>query len=185
MSHFTKITAEIRDLDVLKQALKKMNLTLEKNTNCRYYNGAAVRENVIKLPGVYDVAVEAQSDGTYALDADFYEGHVAKYIGANGEELLRQYSIEKLKKEAKNHGYKVYDKGNGILKILDTKRAGKIEIECLPNGKIEIKTSEYKGKSCMNFEIIEKALGRIDSTKKTPEYYKSEKATAQVRMEVN
>ena len=37
----------------------------------------------------------------------------------------------------------------------------------------------------MNFEIIEKALGRIDSTKKTPEYYKSEKATAQVRMEVN
>ena len=36
MSHFTKITAEIRDLDVLKQALKKMNLTLEKNTKCRY-----------------------------------------------------------------------------------------------------------------------------------------------------
>ena len=174
MSHFTKITAEIKDLEALRKAVSNMNLRLESNTGCRYYYGTKRREHVIKLPGRYDVAVESNGDGTYDLDADFYGGHVERIIGHNGEELLKQYTIEKLKIEAKKHGYKVYDKGNGLLKIMDPKTTGKAEVTCLPNGQFEIKTSGFKGKTCMKFEVIEKALGRIDSTKKTPEYYQND-----------
>ncbi len=178
MSHFSTVKTEITDLEALEKAVSAMGLRLEANTGCRYYYGTEFREHVIMLPGRYDVAVESKGNGTYDLSADFYEGHVEKFIGPEGEILLRQYTIEKLKIEAEKHGYKVYDKGNGTLKIIDPKTTGKAEVTCLPGGKFEIKTSGFKGKSCMKFEAIEKALGRIDSTKKTAEYYNDDTAKA-------
>ena len=181
MSHFSTVKTEITDLEALEKAVSTMGLRLESDTMCRYYYGAKHREHVIKLPGKYDVAVESKGDGAYDLSADFYGGHVEKVIGPGGEILLKQYAIEKLKIEAKKHGYKVYDKGNGSLKIMDPKTTGKAEVTCLPDGKFEIKTSGFKGKSCMKFEAIEKALGRIDSTKKTAEYYAGDN-TAKVRL---
>ena len=170
MSHFSTVKTEITDLEALEKAVSAMGLRLESNTTCRYYYGAEFREHVIKLPGRYDVAVESKGNGTYDLNADFYGGHVEKVIGPKGDVLLKQYAIEKLRIEAKKRGYKVFDKENG-LKIMDPKTTGKAEVTCLPDGKFEIKTSGFKGKSCMKFEAIEKALGRIDSTKKTAEYY--------------
>ena len=180
MSHFTKVTTEIRDLETLKKALSKMNLKLEKNTECRYYYGIENRENVIKLPGPYDVAIEYKEDGTYNLDADFFGGFVEIIIGSKGDKLLRYYAIEKLKNEAKRKGYKVFEKSESTVKIIDSKTAGKVEVEFLPDGKIEIKTSGFKGKSCMKFTEIEKALGNIESTKKTPEYYQSDATKIQI-----
>lgn len=173
MSHFTKITTEIKDLEALKQAATNMNLSLESNTTCRYYYGAETREHVIKLPGKYDVAIEPKEGGTYDIDADFYEGHVERFIGCQGSELLRQYSIEKLKIEAKKNGYKVYPAEEGKLKLIDKKSGGKAIISFDSDGKINVETSGFKGKTCMNFGIIEKALGHIDSTKKKPEYYQN------------
>ena len=173
MSHFTKITAEIKDLDALKAAAANMNLKLESNTGCRYYYGIERKEHVVKLPGKYDVSIEANSDGSYDINADFYGGHVEEYIGPNGSELLRQYSIEKLKIEAKKHGYKVYDAGNGALKLIDKISGGKAIVSVCPDGKINVETSGFKGQSCMNFSIIEKALGKIDDVKKKPEYYQA------------
>lgn len=177
MSHFTKVTTQIKDLKALEKALQKMNLKLTQNTQCRYFYGSVLKENVIKLPKPcpYDVAIEEQTDGTYDIDADFYNGHVEQVIGPKGETLLKQYAIEKLKIEAKKHGYKVYEKGNGIFKIIDTKTNGKVEVECLPNGQMEIKTSGFKGKSCMKFHEIEKALGNINEIKKTSEYYQEDR----------
>lgn len=173
MSHFTKITTEIKDLEALKAAVNNMNLSLESDTSCRYYYGTEYKEHVIKLPGRYDVAIEANGDGTYDINADFYEGHVERYIGPQGSELLRQYSIEKLKIEAKKNGYKVYPAENGALKLMDKVSGGKAIVSIDSDGKLNIETSGFKGKSCMNFGIIEKALGHIDSVKKKPEYYQA------------
>ena len=178
MSHFSRVKTEITDLEALKKAASAMGLRLESNTECRYYYGVKHKEHVIKLPGRYDVAIESKGNGTYDLKADFYGGYVEEVIGHKGEDLLKQYTIEKLKIEAKKNGYKVYDKGNGVLKIMDPKTTGKAEVTCLPDGKFEIKTSGFKGKSCMKSEAIEKALGRIDSTKKTAEYYDDNTAKA-------
>jgi len=173
MSHFTRITAEIKDLEALKQAAANMNLSFEDNTTCRYYYGAETREHVIKLPGRYDVAIEPKVDGTYDIDADFYGGHVERFIGCQGSELLRQYSIEKLKIEAKKNGYKVYEAGEGKLKLMDRKTGGKAIVSFDSEGKINVETSGFKGKSCMNFGIIEKTLGQIDSINKKTEYYQN------------
>lgn len=181
MSHFTKITAEIKDLEALRLAAANMNLSLESNSYCRYYYGSEPREHVIKLPGRYDVAIEAAGNGTYDIDADFYEGHVEKYIGPQGSELLRQYSIEKLKIEAKKNGYKVYEAGDGKLKLMDKKSGGKAIVSIGSDGKINVETSGFKGTSCMNFGIIEKALGHIDDIKKKPEYYQANKTEVHLR----
>lgn len=172
MSHFTKITTEIKDLETLKRAVTNMNLRLEHNTKCRYYYDSQIREHVIKLPGKYDVAIEERGDGTYDIDADFYKGYVEKFIGKQGSELLRQYSIEKLKIEAKKNGYKVYESGEG-LKLINKNNGGKAIVNIGDDGKISVETSGFKGKSCMDFGIIEKALGRIEETKKKPEYYQN------------
>jgi len=180
MSHFTKLTAEIKDLETLKLALLGMNLKLETNTSCRYYYGEEQKKFVIKLPGPYDVALEKNSNGSYDLNADFYQGHVEKHIGHKGEKLLRQYSIEKLKIEAKKNGYKVYPTEEG-MKIMDPKTGGKVEVKILPNGQIDIKTSGFKGQSCMKFAEIEKVLGKIESCKKTSEYYDKGAEVARLR----
>ena len=76
MSHFTRITAEIKDLEALKRAAANLNLSLVSNTSCRYYYGSEYREYVIKLPGQYDVAVEERGKGVYDWGADFYGGQV-------------------------------------------------------------------------------------------------------------
>ena len=106
-------------------------------------------------------------------------GSFGKSSFYHGVEIGIQYNMPVLLR-AKKHGYKVYDKGNGSLKIMDPKTTGKAEVTCLPDGKFEIKTSGFKGKSCMKFETIEKALGRIDSTKKTAEYYDNNTAKARL-----
>ncbi len=172
MSHFTRITAEIKDLEALKRAAANLNLSLVSNTSCRYYYGSEYREHVIKLPGQYDVAVEERGNGVYDLDADFYGGHVERYIGPRGSNLMRQYAIEKLKIEAKKNGYNVYESGSNI-KLIEKKSGGKAVINFDSEGKIKVETSGFKGKSCMNFGIIEKALGKVDSIKKKPEFYET------------
>ena len=47
-----------------------------------------------------------------------------------------------------------------------------IQITFNPDGSTEIKTSGFRGKSCMRAaEFLKKALGSVLKTKKTPEYF--------------
>lgn len=181
MSHFTKITAEIKDLEALKIATTNMQLSLEENTYCRYYFGREVREHVIKLPGRYDVAVEERENGIYDLDADLFAGQVERYIGAGGSELLRNYSIEKLKIEAKKNGYRVFEAEDGKIKLLHKRSGGKAIVSFGSDGKMTVETSNFKGQSCMAFAIIEKALGHIDDIKKKPDYYQNNESKVQLK----
>jgi len=85
MSHFTTIQTQIRDLDALNDACVELGLKLVPDTTCRGYAGV-VRQapHVIQLKGPYDIAVEPTKDnhGTYGLTTDWWDGHVAKEVGA-------------------------------------------------------------------------------------------------------
>lgn len=172
MSHFTNVKTEIRDMEALENALRSMDLNMEHNAECRHYYGTTIKENVAHLPGPYDVAFEKDVDGTYKISADFYDGHVAKTIGANGAILMGRYTMEKLKKEAKKLGFKVYQKNNSQAKVIDPKEAaGKLDVEIREDGTVSLKASGFIGKKCMKFESLEKALGAIMEIEKTSSYY--------------
>lgn len=177
MSHFTSISTQINDLNALEVALRSMNLSLLRNVNCRYYNGTERKQHVAKLPGRYDVAFEENRNGTYSIVADFYYGDVAKTIGVNGSILLRQYAIEKVKIEAAKLGCRVYSTNNpNVFKLMEKNGSGgKVLVEISEDGNITFKSSGFKGKSCMKFESLEKALGEQTSRKFTAEYYETEK----------
>jgi fatty acid/phospholipid biosynthesis enzyme len=59
----------------------------------------------------------------------------------------------------------------------------KSEITFNPDGTTEIKTSGFRGNSCVKAaEFLKKALGSVLKTKKTPEYYQAEAVeTARIR----
>lgn len=181
MSHFTEIKTEIRDIDALKKALSSMDLRLEHDIRCRYYSGDPVRKNVVRLPGPYDMALEKDSNGAYNISADFYMGHVEETIGEKGAILLNNYSVEKLKIEAKKMGCKVYKVDSNRLKVIDPKEAGKLEVTLNEAGSLSFKTTGFSGKSCTKFESLEKAFGIVTQSQKTSEYYKTEKEKTQVR----
>lgn len=101
MSHFTHVSAEIRDLDACNKALNNMGLTMQSYGSCRYYFGTEMKENVVRLPGQYDMALEKNGTGSYRITADFYGGYVERTIGPRGSILLHNYSVEMLKKGCK------------------------------------------------------------------------------------
>ncbi len=173
MSHFTDIKTEIKDLNALRDALSAMNLKLEHNKPCRFYYGAPCKENVTKLPGPYDVSFVKNSDGAYSINADFYGGHVAKTIGEEGSLLIKNYSIAKIRLEAEKLRCKVFKTEKG-LRILDSTSSGRIDVSFDENGIAKFEASGFKGRGCMKFEKLEKALGAVKSTRKTSAYYEAE-----------
>ncbi|MEW6440862.1 MAG: DUF2997 domain-containing protein [bacterium] len=47
-----------------------------------------------------------------------------------------------------------------------------IQITFNPDGTTEVKTTGFRGKSCMNAtELLKRALGSVLKTRKTPEYF--------------
>ncbi len=108
MSHFTSIDVEIRDIEALKSACRELNLPLKKNAEARGYGGNSRKaEYVIKLNGPYDVALNFGKDGSYNVEADFWEGHVEKELGPKMGRLKQFYAVHKTTREAKRKGYNV------------------------------------------------------------------------------
>lgn len=180
MSHFTKLTAEIKDLEVLTSAVQKMGFSIAQNADCRYFYGKEKRDFVIKLPGRYDVAVNRENSNKYSLEADFFAGEVSKYLGSNCNILMQQYSAEKVKIEAFQRGLNVTEEStleSTKLTLTDQETGGQIFVTCYLGGKTEIKTAGFQGQSCMKFKEIEEALGSIESTTLTDEFYMKEKET--------
>ena len=175
MSHFTKVSTKINDSTALEAALSTMGLQLKHNIPCRYYAGALVKKNVCKLPGPYDVAFEENADGTFSIDADFYQGHVERTIGNGGAILMRCYAIEKLKIEVRKKGYSIHELSNGRLKVYDpTDSSGAyLEVEISEDGDITFKAKGFSGQSCMSFSSLEDALGET-ARRKTEDYYQGD-----------
>jgi hypothetical protein len=108
MSHFTKTKTKIKSVSALKDAVKELGLELiEKGVARGYANNKIEGDYVIKLRGPYDVALQKQQDGSYAIVTDWWEGHVAKEIGRNGEKLLQAYSVALILQTARMNGQTV------------------------------------------------------------------------------
>ena len=108
MSHFTSIQTQIKDIEALREACQELGLGLLPNAEARGY-GTSVHpgEYVIRLKGPYDVALNRQTDGTYGLSTDWWDGHVEKEVGTNYGRLLQLYAAHKTAREARKRGLSV------------------------------------------------------------------------------
>lgn len=180
MSHFTKISAEIKDFEALSAAAKKMGFSISKNADCRYYYGSERKDVVINLPGKYDIAATNNGE-RYNLEADFWQDHVSRYVGPNGDLLTQQYAVEKTRIEAFKNGLGVTEETKGnvtTLTLIDPDTGGQIYVDCYPGGKTEVKTTGFSGTSCMKFRNIEESLGVTEKFAHTDEFYLEEPQAA-------
>ncbi len=121
MSHFTEIKTQIKDIEALRSACQEMGLTLLQNAQARgYYENKTTGDYVIRLKGPYDIALNKQPDGSYAITADLWNGHVEKEVGQNYGKLLQLYGVHKATIEARKKGLSVLRKqqGNGSIKLV-------------------------------------------------------------------
>ena len=120
MSHFTSIQTQIRDLDALADACKELGVELVPGGEARGYAGQTRKgEAVIKLKGPYDIALNQQPDGNYALTTDFWAGHVEQEVGAGFGKLMQLYGVHKAMREARKKGYLASRKAlpNGAIRL--------------------------------------------------------------------
>lgn len=183
MSHFTYVSAEIRDLDACNKALNNMGLTMQSYGSCRYYFGTEMKENVVRLPGQYDMALEKNGTGSYRITADFYGGYVERTIGPRGSILLHNYSVEMLKKVAKRLHFYVTPKGNDIYKVRDPQDTdgGHMLVTVSKDGNLTFEPKGLKGKKCAKYLQLEDSLGKIEQREFTKEYLKE--SAAEVKTE--
>ena len=121
MSHFTTIQTQIKDLKALEAAVNELGLELLANTEARgFYTQRLKAPHVIRLKGPYDIAVQKQSDDTYGLTTDWWDGHVEKEVGKNFGRLLQLYAVHKASMEAKKKGFSVLRRPqpNGHIKLV-------------------------------------------------------------------
>lgn len=120
MSHFTSIQTQIRDLEALADACKELGVELVREGVARgYATNTRTGDAVIKLKGPYDIALNRQEDGNYALTTDWWGGHVEKEVGTNFARLIQLYGVHKTMREAKKKGYLTSRKTlpNGAIKL--------------------------------------------------------------------
>jgi hypothetical protein len=120
MSHFTTIHTQIKDIEALRETCAELRLELLRDAEARGYGSQLQRGDwVIRLQGPYDVALHRQTDGTYGLSTDWWEGHVEKEVGANYGRLLQLYAVHKAAREARKRGLSVQRtlRSDGSIKL--------------------------------------------------------------------
>jgi hypothetical protein len=133
MSHVSQIELEIRSLDILKEACKRMGLTFKENQKTfrwfgRYMgdyplpegmtpNDLGKCDHAIEVPGCdYDIGV-VKRDGQYRLFWDFWStGGLEEKLGKDAGKLKQAYAVSRIKQEARTKKYRVIEKPtqNGI-----------------------------------------------------------------------
>ena len=124
MSHLSKIEIIINDLPALKSACNKMGLEFHENQNqFAWYDGQSPCTHAIRVPGAtYEVGV-IQKDNIFELSWDNWSsGGLIQKLGENAGLLKKQYSLERVKNEAKTKRYRVKEKTiqNGTRLVLTT-----------------------------------------------------------------
>lgn len=114
MSHFTTIKTQIRDAEALRAACAELGLELIPNAEARgYYTQTTKGDFVIRLKGPYDVALNRQPDGTFAMTTDWFNGDVEREVGPNFGKLTQFYAVNKATAEARKKGWTVQRKQVG------------------------------------------------------------------------
>lgn len=105
MSHFTTITVEIKNGDLLKQALEELGYPVKQNTLVRGYLGNATNaEYVIPMPNAYDLGFRKVGD-RYELIADMWgvAMNVEDFLG----ELNQKYATKTVLQSATQQGFAI------------------------------------------------------------------------------
>lgn len=121
MSHFTSINTQIKDISALQAACQELGLELVPNAEARGYGSTShPGEFIIRLKGPYDVALNRQTDGSYGLTTDWWDGHVEKEVGKDYGRLLQLYGVHKASREARKKGLSVLRRNqpNGSIKLI-------------------------------------------------------------------
>jgi len=121
MSHFATIKTQLKDINALRLACAELSLQLLENAEARGYDGRTTMGHfVIQLKGPYDIALNHQEDGTYALTTDWWDGHVEAEVGKGYGKLLQLYAVQKATLEAKKRGHliKRTQQQDGTIKLL-------------------------------------------------------------------
>ena len=120
MSHFTTVKTLIKDILALKAACAELGLEVLENAEARGYGSNRIHgDHVIKLTGPYDVALNRLPDGSYAMNADLWNGHVEKELGKDFGRLKQFYGVHKTTLEARRRGLTVRRQalGNGSIRL--------------------------------------------------------------------
>ncbi|MTV49046.1 hypothetical protein GJ688_08650 [Heliobacillus mobilis] len=186
MSHLTLVlTSAIVNLEVLSKAVRRMGFELLENDFCRYYFGKKRKDYVIRLPGKFDAAIVEMEDGTYRIEADWDGDHVAKYIGRDGEILLKYYAVELAKSEAIKRGYSVSERQEGAAIVVTARDSdgSALHIECLGSGTFRCQPEHIVGEACMKYYELEKALGDIQEHHKTSAFWGGQSSLEKLRVQ--
>jgi len=129
MSHFTTIQTQVRDLDALSDACAELDLKLTENTPCRGFAGTTREAHrTIQLKGPYDIAVDPskENDGSYGLTTDWWDGRVAKEVGAGYGRLLQSYGVQKTLRTARARGLRTQRRVESDGSVLLTLEGGSL-----------------------------------------------------------
>jgi hypothetical protein len=133
MSHTTTLKTSIKDVRAIRQAAKECGVELLENTQPRMYFANQHPEKsafVLKLKGRYDVGLDKQADGTYALAFDPWGGDIHKELGNTAKganatvgKFLQSYAKHAAINAATAKGYSVagtsVDKHGNVNLILN------------------------------------------------------------------
>lgn len=132
MSHFATVETKINDLVCLKRALEDLGLAFEEATanqlaTVKGWRGATQQADMsIHVTGKYDIGVRQNTDGTYALSADWWgiEEETNQKAEPLQQKVIQRYAFHKAKQEAVNNGFTVDDQAveaDGTIKLTISK----------------------------------------------------------------
>jgi hypothetical protein len=114
MSHIATVKCEIKSLDALEEAVQKFNATLHRGkTNFKAYAGTNTKcLHTIELNDnktAYSIGLRqlAQSEESYELACDWYDGSLAKAFGKEFVNLRNEYQAVVAEKALKRQGWRV------------------------------------------------------------------------------
>lgn len=99
MSHITKIKSEIKDLEILKKAVKELGLVFHENKNrYKWYGSYNSKKNTcdhaigLKNGKGYEIGVIKKGD-LFELKWDSFDNTLREAVGSNASKLTNGYTI--------------------------------------------------------------------------------------------
>jgi hypothetical protein len=126
MSHISRIELEIKDLQSLKEACKRLGFEFCDNQQSYQWYGHWVGDSplpegitedqlgkcdhAIKVPGAqYEVGVVRKGQSYILLYDEWIKGGLKAKLGVNAGLLKQAYTIETLRKEARQKNYRFHE----------------------------------------------------------------------------
>jgi len=118
MSHWVSVQAEIKDLDALEEALKKMGYSnIKRNCTARGYGTQNHKCDLVVVQDRYDIGFKLNANGTCDISADFSMIHINEKKFRN--EVMQNYSYCKIMKALRRKGLTAKEKveKDGTIKL--------------------------------------------------------------------